>query len=72
MVYKVGNLVAKNPLSEELTRVVVEAIYGGIGSDRTLLFLVNSEGDTLDERLGLGQDFPPFLKAYVSPLNSNV
>lgn len=71
MVNEIKTLIKENPGPEELIQVVIEAIHHGIGFNRTLLFLVNSADNTIDGRVGLGQDVPPFLRKIRIPTESD-
>jgi len=70
MVNEISALIVENPRPEELIQVVVEAIHRGIGFSRTLLFLLNTAENTVDGRLGLGHDVPPFLRKINVPIPS--
>ena len=71
MVNEISVFVMENPRPEELIQVVIEAIHRGIGFNRTLLFLLNTAEYTVDGRLGLGHDVPPFLREIRVPVISD-
>ena len=71
MVNEISVFLGENPRPEELIQVVVEAVHRGIGFNRTLLFLLNTADSTVDGRLGLGHDIPPFLRKIRVPMGSD-
>jgi HD-like signal output (HDOD) protein len=71
MLSEISAFVTENPRPEDLIQLVIEAIHRGIGFNRTLLFLLDTEKDSVAGKFGLGHDVPPFLRQVKVPIRSD-